>query len=81
MVAKTITRKKNPEIVKEGFLNLLKESDTMEELQFNIHNMIDQRDVVNIIIHYEEIIRTGNKRNKKIQGPMLKKFKDKEGFI
>ena len=53
----------------------------MEERQFNIHNMIDQRDVVNIIIHYEEIIRTGNKRNKKMQGPMLKKFEYKEGFI
>lgn len=64
MVAKTITRKKNPEIVKEGFLNLLKESDTMEERPFNIHNLIDQRDVVNIIIHYEEIIRTGKKKQK-----------------
>ena len=31
MVAKTITMKKNPKIVKEKLLNLLRESDTEEE--------------------------------------------------
>ena len=31
MMAKTITRKKNPEIVKEELLNSLRESDTVEE--------------------------------------------------
>ena len=31
MVAKIITRKKNPEIVKEELLNSLRESDTVKE--------------------------------------------------
>ena len=31
MVAKTITRKKNPKIVKEELLNLLKGSDTVKD--------------------------------------------------
>ena len=36
MVAKTITRKKYPEIVKEDLLNSLTKNDTVKEQEFNI---------------------------------------------
>ena len=36
MVAKTITRKKNSEIVKEELLNSLRESDVVAEREFSI---------------------------------------------
>ena len=48
MAEKTITRKKT-EIVKEECLCLLKESDTVKELEFNIQNIIDQRVATDII--------------------------------
>ena len=63
MVAKTIARKKNIETVKEKILNSLRESDTVEERYFNIQNMINQREVIEAIKHYEEIIKIGNKKN------------------
>ena len=63
MVAKTIARKKNIETVKEKILNSLRESDTVEERYFNIQNMIDQREVIEAIKHYEDIIKIGNKKN------------------
>ena len=74
MVARTITRKKNPkeeeiveeEIVEEELLTLLRESDTVEELEFNIRTIIDQGEAIDIIKHYEEIIKTENKKNNKI---------------
>ena len=53
MVAKTITRKKNTETVKEELLNSLRESDTIEESDFNIQNMIDQREAIERIKHYD----------------------------
>ena len=52
MVAKTITRKKNPKIVKEELLNLLKGSDTVKDRKFNIHNIIDQKEIIDIIKRY-----------------------------
>ena len=75
MAEKTITRKK-PEIVNEECLSLLKESDTVKELQFNIQKIIDQRVATDIIKRYEENIKTI--RYKSIQGQMLKKFKNME---
>ena len=63
MVAKTIARKKNIETVKEKILNSLRESDTVEERYFNIQNMINQREVIEAIKHYEDIIKIGNKKN------------------
>ena len=63
MVAKTITRKKNIETVKEKILNSLRKSDTVEERYFNIQNMINQREVIEAIKHYEDIIKIGNKKN------------------
>ena len=62
MVAKTISRKKNTEIVKEELLNLLKESDIVDKQEFDIQNIIDQRETIDIIKRYEEIIKTGNKK-------------------
>ena len=44
MVAKTIARKKNPKIVKEELLNSLRKNDTVKEPEFNIQNIIDQRE-------------------------------------
>ena len=53
MMAKIITRKKNPKIVKEKLLNSLRESDTVEEQEFNMHNIINQGEAIDIIKHYE----------------------------
>ena len=64
MVAKIITKKKNPEIVKQ------------ELLKFNIQNIIDQRQAIDIIKHYEEIIKTI--RYEVIQGQILEKLKNME---
>ena len=64
MVAKIITKKKNPEIVKQ------------ELLKFNIQNITDQRQAIDIIKYYEEIIKTI--RYEVIQGKMLKKLKNME---
>ena len=55
MVAKIITRKKNPEIVKEELLNSLEQSDTVEEREFNMQNLINQGEAIDIIKRYEEI--------------------------
>ena len=71
MVAKIIKRKKNTKTVKEELLNSLRERD------FNIQNMTDQREAI-------ERIKTENKntiRYESIQGQMLKKIKDTEGFV
>ena len=62
MMAKTITRKKNAEIVKEELLNSLRERDTVEERKFNILNIIDQVEALDITNHYEDIIHMGNKK-------------------
>ena len=75
MVAKIITRKKNPEIVKEELLNSLRESDTVKERKFNIQNIINQREAIDRIKRYEEIIKTIRYEAKY---KMLKKFKNME---
>ena len=49
--------------MKEKILNSLRESDTVEERYFNIQNMINQREVIEAIKHYEDIIKIGNKKN------------------
>ena len=61
MVAKAIKRKKNTETTKEELLNSLRESDTVEESDFNILNIIDQQEAIERIKHYDEILKTGNK--------------------
>ena len=58
MVAKTIARKKDPEIVKEELLKLLSKSDTVEEREFSMQNIIDQREAINIVKRYKEIMKT-----------------------
>ena len=62
MVAKTIKKKKNPKIVKKELLNLLRERDIVEEREFNIHNIMEQGEDIDIIKHYEDLIKTGNKK-------------------
>ena len=62
MVAKTVARKKSPEIVKEELLNSLRESDTVEEREFSIKNVIRQREATNLFKGYEELINTGNNK-------------------
>ena len=49
---------------KEELSNSLKESDTVEKREFNIHNIIDQGEAIDRIKYYKEIIKTGNKKNK-----------------
>ena len=51
--------------MKEELLNSLRESDTVEDQEFNIHNITDQRQAIDIIKHYEEIIKTTRKEKKK----------------
>ena len=76
MVAKVITKKKNPEIMKKELLNSPRESDAVKVRKFNIQNIIDQRQAIDIIKRYEEIIKTI--RYEVIQGQMLEKFKNME---
>ena len=64
MVAKTITKKKNSEIVNEELLNLLRESDAVEEQEFNIKNIANQREVTDITKPYEKNIKTENKKTR-----------------
>ena len=83
MVAKTIKRKKNTKTVKEGLLNVLRESYTVEESNSNSQNIVDHREVIERIKHYDDIIKTRNKntiRYESIQGQILKKFKNSEGY-
>ena len=57
--------------------------DTVEESDFDVKNFVDQREAINKIKHYDEVIKTGNKntvRYEKIQGQMLKRLKDTKGF-
>ena len=67
MVAKAISWKKNPEIVKKELLKSLRESHTVEELELNIQNIIDQRETMDIIKSYEEIVKTGNKKTRRFE--------------
>ena len=69
--------KKNPEIFKEELLNLLNESDTVEVVQSNTQNIINQREAIDIVKRYEEIIKTETKniRYEAMQGQMLKKLR------
>ena len=69
-------RKKDSEIVKEELLNLLSKSDTVEEKEFSMQNIIDQREAVNIVKPYKEIMKTI--RCQAIRGQMLKKLKNME---
>ena len=78
MVAKIITRKKIPEIVKEKLLNSLMKSDTVKEREFNLQNIINQREGIDIFKRYERI--TKKIRYEAIQEQMLKKFKNMEGL-
>ena len=74
----------NTKTVKEELLKSLKESETVAESDFDVKNIVDQREAINKIKHYDEIIKTGNKntiRYKPIQGHMLKKFRDTEEFV
>ena len=45
MVAKTSKRERNTETMKKKLLKLLKENDTVEEKDFDIKNIVDQREV------------------------------------
>ena len=58
--------------MEEKLLNLSKESDTVKELEFDIQNIIDQREAIDIIKHYKEIIKTRNKTQKD-----MRQYKDK----
>ena len=84
MVAKTIKRQKITETVKEELSKSLKENDTVEKSDFDIKSIADQKEAINKIKHYDEIIKTGNKntiRYKSIQGQMLKKSNDSKEFV
>ena len=59
-------------VAKEELLNSFRESDTVKEREFNMQNIIDQREAIDIIKHYEEIVKTI--RYEEIQAQMLKRF-------
>ena len=81
MVAKTITRKKNPEIVKEELFKLVEGNWCSGGGAVYIQNIIDQREAIDINKCYEKIIESGNKKNpvryEAIEEQMLKNFKEK----
>ena len=82
MVVKIIIRKKLHKTVKRELLKSLRENDTVEEPGFIITNVNNPRELMTIINHYDEIIKTQNKKARylAIQGQMLTKFKDMEEF-
>ena len=62
--------------MKEKLLKSLKENHTLEESDFNIKSIADQKEEISKIKHYNEIIKAGNKdtiKHESIQGQMLKK--------
>ena len=82
MVVKTITRKKNPEIVKEELFKLVEGKWCSGGGAVYIQNIIDQREAIDINKCYEKIIESGNKktpvRYEAIEEQMLKNFKEKD---
>ena len=84
VVEKTIKRKKNTKAVKEELLKSLKLNDTVKESGSDIKNIVDQKETINKIKHYDKITKAGNKnmiRHDSIQGQMYKKFKNSEEFV
>ena len=62
----------------------MRESDTVQESDFNIKNIIDQQEAIKRIKHYDVTIKTENKNNiryESIQGQVLKNFKDTKEFV
>lgn len=55
---------------------MLSKSDTVEEKDFSMQNIIDQREAINIVKRYKEIMKTI--RCQPIRGQMLKKLKNME---
>ena len=81
---KTIKRKKNTKAVKEELLKSLKLNDTVKESGSDIKNIVDQKETISKIKHYDKITKAGKKnmiRHDSIQGQMFKKFKDSKGFV
>ena len=72
MVTKTITRKKKQE--KQELLNLLRESDTTKEQEFNIQYIIDQTEAIDISKLYEEIVKARKKKQRTIILNCLRSF-------
>ena len=62
MVVKTITRKKNPEIVKEELFKLVEGKWCSGGGAVYIQNIFDQREAIDINKCYEKIIESGNKK-------------------
>ena len=72
------SQEKKNKTVKEVLLNLLKESDAVEQQGFNI---TDQKKGITIINHYKEITKTKNKQankqtNNKICGNTKRGFEE-----
>ena len=62
--------------MKEELLKLLKENHTLEESDFDIKSIADQKEAISKIKNYNEIMKAGNKdtiKDESIQGQMLKK--------
>ena len=59
-------------------VDLLRESDTVKEREFDIQNIIEEREAIDIIKRCEEITKTI--RYEAIQVQMLKTFKNIEGL-
>ena len=72
------SQEKKNKTVKEVLLNLLKESDAVEQQEFNIK---DQKEGITIINHYKDITKTKNKQankqtNNKICGNTKRGFEE-----
>ena len=82
MVSKSITKN---EIVKRELLNSIQENDDVKEQGLNetVSSFNNSQEAVLIIHHYEDIIKTQNKKAIGYigkQGKLFKKFKDTEHF-
>ena len=52
MIGKTTGSKKKPKIMKKKLLNSLTESDTVKEPEYNIQNIINQSEAIDVIVVY-----------------------------
>ena len=83
---KNTSKKKTKETVKDELLNSLMKKNKMEEqgLEEMANIIADPKEAIRMIKHYEQMVKTQNKKVINIfgrQGQLLKKFKDNKNLF
>ena len=68
MVSKSKTKKKTNKSIKRKLLNSLKENKDVQEQELNetVNRLKNSKDAIVIIHHYEDIIKTQNKKSRRV---------------